>query len=72
MNEEQRGYWFASLACGLTQGMSASEALTAATIDTAQVFQIGPERCVHDVRDGEYCEPCNLEYKRAAKESEQP
>lgn len=23
--------------------------------------------CEHGILDGEYCEPCNLEYKRAAK-----
>lgn len=28
------------------------------------------ERCEHDVPDGEYCEPCNREYKRAAAEFE--
>lgn len=69
MSNEQRDYWFESLTCGLKRGMSASEALTAATVDTAQVFQIGPERCEHDVIDGEYCEPCNKEYKRAADEA---
>ena len=26
--------------------------------------------CEHGVADGEYCEPCNREYKRAAVESE--
>lgn len=27
-------------------------------------------RCEHGIEDGEYCKPCNLEYKRAAKEVE--
>jgi hypothetical protein len=26
-------------------------------------------RCEHGVPDGEYCEPCNREYKRAAREA---
>ncbi len=28
------------------------------------------EMCSHGIDDGEYCEPCNLEYKRAANDSE--
>jgi hypothetical protein len=29
----------------------------------------GREVCEHGIREGDWCEPCNKEYKRAARES---
>ena len=31
-------------------------------------YEPPPGKCEHGVEDGEYCEPCNREYKRAAAE----
>ena len=35
----------------------------------AQLAKPQAERCEHGIADGEYCEPCNREYKRAAVEN---
>lgn len=29
-----------------------------------------PGRCEHGINDGDYCEPCGIEYKRAAREND--
>jgi hypothetical protein len=72
MTGEQRDYWFVSLEMHLRHGSGAREALVQATVDTARVFSIGPERCEHDVRDGEWCEECNKDYKLAQVQDANP
>ena len=68
MDSQERDYWFALLKLNLQDDHAPQEALVKATIDTATLFDIGPQRCEHGIIDGNWCEPCNLEYKAAKKD----
>lgn len=44
-----------------------AESISDAVVELELWLQDNPEeRCEHGVEDGEYCQPCNAEYKRAA------
>lgn len=62
-------YWFAVLENELQRGQAPIDALVRATADTAAVYDIGPTRCEHGIKEGDWCEPCNLEYELAEVEN---
>ena len=71
MTSQQRDYWFTVLEQELRRGSHPRDALVTATLYTADVYGIGPPRCEHGITEGEYCEACNKEYKRAAEAQQQ-
>lgn len=69
MDREKFEYWFSVLMNELTSGNSPAVALVNATRDMAQVFDIGPPRCEHDVVEGDWCVECNRERKAEMREN---
>lgn len=52
---------------GYTMYEKRAEAIHDASVDLTKWLLDNPEElCEHGVVDGEYCQPCNAEYKRAA------
>lgn len=49
-----------------------AESISDSIVELELWMQDNPEEvCEHGIEDGEYCQPCNAEYKRAAREDGQ-
>jgi len=49
-----------------------AESISDSIVELELWMQDNPEEvCEHGIEDAEYCQPCNAEYKRAAREDEQ-